>query len=58
MIHYVPPPNGRMVTDTTGAGADATSPESEHGYSKERVQCDYIDTVVQMLVEYSELGRH
>ena len=47
-----------MVTDATGSGVNATSPESEHGYAKERVQCDYIGTVVQMLVEYLELGRH
>ena len=58
VIHYVPPPNDRMVTDATGSGANETSPESEHGYAKERVQCDYIDTVVKMLVEYLELGRH
>ena len=57
-ILYVPPPNDRMVTDATGSGANEASPESEHGYPKERVQCDYIDTVVAQLVEYLELGRH
>ena len=47
VIHSVPPPNNRTVTDLTSSGANEASPESEHGYAKERVQCDYVDTVVQ-----------
>ena len=37
-VHYVEPPNDRVVTDLTVLGANASSPESEHGYAKERVQ--------------------
>ena len=57
-IHFVPPPNNRTVTDLTSSGANESSPESEHGYAKERVQCDYVDTVVLQMVQYLELGRH
>ena len=51
-VHYVEPPNDRVVTDLTGSGANESSPESEHGYAKERVQCDYEDVVVEEIVRY------
>ena len=54
-LHYVVPPNDRVVIDLTGSGANAASPECEHGYEKERVQCDYL--VVEQLVQYLELAR-
>ena len=58
VIHFVPPPNNRTVTDLTSSGANDASPESEHGYEKERVQCDYVDTVVEQLAQYLELARN
>ena len=39
----------------TGSGANESSPESEHGYAKERVQCDYIDVLVEEMVKYLDL---
>ena len=54
-VHYVEPPNDRVVADLTGSGANESSPESEHGYAKERVQCDYVDVVVEEMVLYVDL---
>ena len=54
-VHYVEPPNDRVVTDLTGSGANESSPESVHGYAKERVQCDYVDVVVEEMVRYLDL---
>ena len=54
-VHYAEPPNDRVVTDLTGSGANESSPESEHGYAKEKVQCDYVDVVVEETVKCLDL---